>query len=244
MESVPSLASPESGVEVEAVTIDGAGVALEGIDARPTGVDTSTAILFIHENRGLVTYMREVVEALASLGHRVVAPDLLSRLGGTDRVPPDTTTRAIPVDTHVADLIAVADGLASERGVERWAVVGFCFGAEMGWHLVAHRVPAAGVLLYGIGPDSETSSRIRSPVYAVYAEDDQRVNSTVDATLQGLRRAPSRFVLESYPGTLHAFHDHHRLDRFHPDAAVRVWRRIIWFLERHLRDGQELGLPI
>lgn len=238
MDPIPSLESTEVAVDVEFVKIQGAGPMLDGIAARPAGVPTTTAILFIHENRGLVPYMREVVEALASLGHRVVAPDLLSRVGGTDRVPPDTTTRAIPVDTHVADLTAIADGLASERGIERWAVVGFCFGAEMGWHLVADRDPAAAVLLYGIGPNSETSSRIRCPVYAVYAEDDDRVNSTVDATLRGLRSAPSRFVVESYPGTLHAFHDHHRADRFHPDAAVEVWRRITWFLERHLRDAE------
>ena len=239
MDPIPSLVPTGIAVDVEPVRLRGADGPLAGIEARPAGLDPETAILFVHENRGLVPYMWEVVEALASLGHRVVAPDLLSRLGGTDAAGADITTRRIPVEAHLADLTAVADALATTVG--RWAVVGFCFGAEMGWHLVCERDPTTAVLLYGIGRGAEESAGIRCPVYAVYAEDDERVNSTLDPTLAGLRRGSSDYVVESYPRTRHAFHDHHRPDRFHPDAAVEVWRRITWFLDRNLGEAGNPG---
>lgn len=234
MDPVPSLGPARMPVHVEEAEMRGAGRALRVVDAAPAGLDPATAILFVHENRGLVPYMREVIGALASLGHRVVAPDLLSRLGGTGEVDPGTTTRAIASETHVADLLAVADAVAADDRTARWAVVGFCFGAEMGWHVVCAREPSAAVLLYGIGRDAEASSRIRCPVYAVYAEDDDRVNSTLDPTLEGLRDGAADYVVESYPGTRHAFHDHHRRERFHPGAAVEVWRRLVWFLDTRL----------
>ena len=71
---------------------------------------------------------------------------------------------------------------------------------------------------------------IACPVYAVYAEDDPRVNDTLPPLCEALWEAGTDVVLESWPGTKHAFHDHSRPERHHPEAAAAVWERALAFL--------------
>lgn len=189
-------------------------------------------VLLIHENRGMVPYMVMVTEELAAAGYRVVAPDLLSRLGGTDKFADDPTavsTRQIEAKTHVADLLTVYDQMVEAGSIP--AIFGLCFGGEMGWQLITHRRPRGAVLFYGIGPTPEAAAAIDCPVFAVYAEDDPRVNATLDSLTAALAGASGPFILESYPGTRHAFHDRTRPERFNARAAEVAWRHALDFLE-------------
>lgn len=217
-------------VAVDRITVPGAGVHLAATSVTPTQRG-GLPILMIHENRGLVPYMVEVAVALGEAGHPVVAPDLLSRIGGTETFsgdPASVSTRQIDDEVHIDDLTAIFDWMLGHHG--HLAVVGFCFGAEMGWQLLTRRTPDRAVLYYGIGPSPEAAQRIRTPVYAVYAEDDPRVNATVPPLCRALIDSPADIVLESFPGTKHAFHDHTRPDRHHPGAAREVWRRTLAYL--------------
>ncbi len=76
----------------------------------------------VHENKGLVPYVQDVADGLASAGYIAVAPDLLSRDGGTDsfgdpekEVP--RQLREIPTERHIGDLQSVVDWLNSQTGV-------------------------------------------------------------------------------------------------------------------------------
>lgn len=198
---------------------------------RPAGGHGANTVLFIHENRGLVPYMLEVCDGLAANGFDVLAPDLLSRLGGSAAFaaqPDSVTTRRIDVETHLADLVNAFDWMATRQPV--YAVVGFCFGAEMGWTLITRRSPARAALLYGVGPDPTLAPAIHARVWAVYAQDDERVNATFTDLAAALRYSSVQAVTVSYPGTRHAFHDRHRPDRFHPAAAAHVWAALLEFL--------------
>lgn len=194
--------------------------------------DPAGTVLMIHENRGMVPYMLAVAEELAEAGYRVVAPDLLSRIGGTHAYaddPTSVTTRQIDSATHLRDLTAVYDAIVSAEG-ETPAVVGFCFGAEMGWSLITERRSQGAVLFYGIGPSPESVGKIASPIYAVYAEDDPRVNDTFATLGVELAKLDAPYLVESFRGTKHAFHDRTRPDRFHPACAAIVWERTLEFL--------------
>ena len=216
---------------IRTIVVPGSGVDLDAVEAE--GSDPGRIPIFlIHENRGLVPYMLDEIDRLASRGHRVIAPDLLTRVGGTAAQahdPTSVTTRAIPSETHVADLVAAYDWMAERE--DRLAVVGFCFGAEMGWQLVTHRTPDRAVLWYGIGPEPESVPRIRSKVYAAYAEDDDRVNDTLPSLCRALEHSSADITLESFPGTRHAFADHTRSERYHSGAADRLWGRTLDFLD-------------
>lgn len=200
------------------------GAELPVVEYHPERV-TQVPVLLIHENRGVLPSMHDVASALASHGHPVVMPDLLGRVGGTDPQRADTTTRVIPTATHVDDLVAVYDTMTPPV-----AVFGMCFGAEMGWRLITRRRPVLAALWYGIGPEPGDVGRIRTPVFAAYAEDDARVNDTVDDLCAALARTDVPFRLESFPGTVHAFGDHTRPERFRPVPAAMLWDETIAFL--------------
>lgn len=217
---------------IEAITVPGDTIELGALTLERSETHPQRRpILFIHENRGLVPYMRDVIAALGQEGHDVVAPDLLSRVGGTRSyadAPNDISTRAIPSDVHIRDLVSVYDWMHDRHG--DLMVIGFCFGAEMGWQLLTHRAPERAALLYGIGPDPAEVTAITTRVYAAYAEHDPRVNGPLEAMCRALARSDTDMTLESFPRTQHAFHDHTRPDRYSAGAAVRLWERVVDFL--------------
>src|SRR5262249_40275843 len=52
----------------------------------PAGGVPAGGILVIHENRGLVTHIKDVVRRVATAGFSAIAIDLLSRQGGAERL--------------------------------------------------------------------------------------------------------------------------------------------------------------
>lgn len=196
--------------------------------AAPEGWSGGPALVMVHENKGLTDYMRAMASELAGLGYAVLAPDLMSRIGD-----PEATTRALPMGQHVADIVAALDHL--EQQADRVALVGFCFGAEAAMLAALDRAELAAVVAwYGIPPRPEDTSRLTAPLLLMLAADDDRVNRHVPAFLDGLAAEHSDYVVESFPGTLHAFHDRTRPERHHPAAAEAAWAEQERFLRRHL----------
>src|SRR5689334_8505445 len=95
----------------------------------------ATAVLVIHENRGLTDWVRGVADQLAEAGYVAIAPDLLSgtapggggtaELGGSDAVR--KAISSLPPDQVTADLNAVAEYVAHLSACNgQVAVGGFC----------------------------------------------------------------------------------------------------------------------
>src|SRR3990172_12906869 len=59
------------------------GVSIGAYLTRPKGEGRLPAVVVLHENRGLVDHIRDVARRLAKVGYVALAPDLLSRQGGT-----------------------------------------------------------------------------------------------------------------------------------------------------------------
>lgn len=194
-------------------------------------------ILFVHENRGIDGYLIEVVHELADHGYRVIMPDLLTSQGGSRRhladgsEPPSPRER--PHAQHVEDLVHAA------AGEERIIVIGFCFGGELAW-LATSRLPQAVALVvfYGAGPDTATVAGIDVPFLGIYADDDPRVNGTVPDTWAGLEGRSAPAALHRFDGTVHAFHNHHRPERYHERAAHEAWQLTLDWLERMTAIGR------
>jgi dienelactone hydrolase len=182
-------------------------------------------ILFIHENRGLSAYIMAVLDALSAEGFETHTPDLLHRVEpGYDPTTVTTvTTRDITEDTHERDLLDVFDHMAVAP-----VLVGLCFGAEMGWRVAVKRLPKAAALVYGVAPTD--IAQLACPVFAAYAEDDDRVNEGLAGVCAQLSASSVTYRIASYPGTLHAFHDHTRPERFHAGAAAALWADLLEFL--------------
>jgi carboxymethylenebutenolidase len=127
----PLLAS--GAVDGTEAKIPADGVELDAYFAKPAAAAATGGIAVIHENRGLTPYLREVVDGLASNGYMAVAPDLLTREGGTgniDDVPP--VLSEIPRERHTADALAAISFLQSQ-GATKIGIIGFCFGGAVTW---------------------------------------------------------------------------------------------------------------
>src|SRR5258707_672722 len=85
----------------------------------PEVKEKATAVVVIHENRGLTDWVRSVADQLAEAGYIAIAPDLLSGMGpkggGTSDFGGEAVRKAImelPANQVTADLNAAVDYLA------------------------------------------------------------------------------------------------------------------------------------
>jgi carboxymethylenebutenolidase len=184
--------------------------------AFPEVKDKATAVVVIHEIFGLSDWVRSVADQLAEAGYIAIAPDLLSgtapggggtaELGGGDAVR--RAISSLPPDQITADLKAVAEHVAKLPACNgRVAVAGFCWGGAQTFRAATNlKDIKAAFVFYGSGPEDEAGfPRINCPVYGFYAENDNRVNSTLPKSEEAMRKAGKTYEPVTYPGAGHGF---------------------------------------
>lgn len=182
----------------------------------PENKNKATAVLVIHEIFGLSDWVRLVADDLAAEGFIAIAPDLLSGLGpnkaGTADFGGDDGARKavsqLAPEQVTADLKAVADHLSKiPAGNGKFAVAGFCWGGSQTFRFATNcGAMKASHVFYGSGPVLEEElSRIKSPIYGYYAQNDARVNATLDKTSQSMKKLNKAYDPEVYPGAGHGF---------------------------------------
>jgi carboxymethylenebutenolidase len=234
-----SVAVDDPAVVAAAAQFPGEGATLSGYLARPAKEGTFPIVLVCHENRGLTPYVEDVTRRVAKAGYVGLAVDLVSRDGGTakhayDAVP--GVLGAAPPERHVQDFLA---GLAyartqpAARG-DRVGMMGFCFGGGMTWR-VAAALPElrAAVPFYGQPIDVAQVPAIKAAVLAIYAEDDERINTAIPAIEAAMQQHGKTFRKIVYPATKHAFHNDTR-DRYDAGAAQAAWRETLAWFAQHL----------
>src|ERR687896_583331 len=125
--------------------------------ARPVKAGKYPAVIVIHENAGLNDHIRDVARRLTKQGFVALAPDYLSRLGGTMKANPKGEGLAkiremVPwqkVAEDTASGFAYLRVLPDVRG-DQQALMGFCWGGEMTF-AAATQIPTldAVVVYYG-----------------------------------------------------------------------------------------------
>jgi carboxymethylenebutenolidase len=194
------------------------------------------AVLVVHENKGLTDHIRAVTGRLAGDGYFAMAPDLLSRAGGTAGVPDATAALGQLEDADlVADLQSGLAEMARRRPGVPQAAVGFCFGGGMVWQLLNDGATdlAAAVPFYGPAPSNPTFSNTRAAVLGVFAEKDNRVNAGRDALEAALTARGLTHELVTVPGVDHAFFNDTG-PRFNADAATTTYQRVLDWFGQHL----------
>jgi carboxymethylenebutenolidase len=182
----------------------------------PERSDKAPAVLVIHEIYGLTDWIRSLCDQLAEAGYIAIAPDLLSGMapgGGrtSDFESQSKVVEAIsslPPDQITADLNAVADYVKSLPACNgKIAVAGFCWGGTQSFRFATNRSDlSAAFVFYGTGPsDAESIRRINCPVYGFYAENDARVNATLEATSRIMKGEGKVFEPVTYAGAAHGF---------------------------------------
>lgn len=239
---VPGAQSPLSVPEgdpdlvTEDVTFPSQGDEVTAYLARPAAAGTYPAVMICHENRGLTDHIRDVARRFAKEGYVALAPDLLSREGGTatldrDAVPGLLTDAGI--DRHVGDFTAAYEYLQGQDFVEpdRIAMNGYCFGGGVTWQATTQLPLKAAAPFYGPAPDLEDVPNITAAVLGVYAEQDERINAGIEPLRQALEEAGITYQINIYPGVNHAFHNDTG-ERYVEEQATQAWHDMLaWFAQ-------------
>jgi carboxymethylenebutenolidase len=242
--SAAQLAENDPAVLTHNVSYDGKAGPVAGYLARPVKPGKYPGIIVIHENQGLTDHIRDVARRLAKEGYVALAPDFLSRQGGTMKANPkggglanirETTpwqNVAEDVQSGFTYLNALPDVRADKHGL-----IGFCWGGEMTF-AAATQLPAldAAVVFYGRSPNPlDSVKNIRAPLMAHYGEKDQGVNKGIDETMAAMKQHNKVYDYKIYSGAQHAFNNDSNPERYHAQAAQEAWARTLDFFKKNLR---------
>ncbi len=213
------------------------GATVFGYMALPSTPGVYPGVVVIHENRGLVPHIQDVVRRYAKNGFAAIAPDLVSREGGTEAADsaqvPGFLSGADPW-RHADDTVAAGMFLRAQERVhpDAHGISGFCFGGGITWRTaIRDGALAAAVPYYGPPPPLDDATRIKAAVLGLYGELDTRITGSIPDMEAALSTAgvPHDFVV--YPGANHAFFNDTG-DRYNADAAADAWpRTLAWFHE-------------
>ncbi len=207
--------------------------------AKPKNESKFPAVIVIHENRGLVPHIREVTRRMAREGFLSLAPDALSPVGGT---PEDIS--------NVGELFAKLDGNQTTQNfvaavaylkthpnsTGKVGCTGFCWGGAMTNQVAVNSEDLnAAVPYYGRQPEPADVEKIKAPILAHYAENDERINAVIPAFEEALKAAGKEYQIFIYPGTGHGFNNDTNTGRYHAEAAKQAWDRTIEFFRNKLK---------
>lgn len=220
----------------------GAAGDVSAYTARPKGTDRLPAVIVIHENRGLNPHIEDVTRRLALEGFLVLAPDLLSPLGGTPGNEDSAREMIAKLDgaQTVANLRKAVDFLARHaQGNGKVGAVGFCWGGGMVGDLAVQAPSlAAAVVYYGRQPKGAEVKKIQAPLLLHYAGLDKRINEGIAEFESALKQASKRYELHVYAGVNHAFNNDTSEARYNKQAAELAWSRTVAFLKSNLVSGK------
>jgi carboxymethylenebutenolidase len=195
-------------------------------------------VLVAHENRGLNPHIEDIARRLALENFIAVAPDALFPLGG---YPGDEDkARALfgqldQVRTAEDFLAAAAVAKAIAGGSGKLGAIGFCWGGGT-VNMLATRFPDlnAAVPFYGIAPPAAQVPAIKAALLLVFADNDERINSTWPRYEAALKEAKIPFQAMRYPGTEHGFNND-TTPRYDETAARLAWGRAVSLFNATLR---------
>jgi carboxymethylenebutenolidase len=195
-------------------------------------------VLVVHENRGLNPHIGDIARRLALDDFIAVAPDALFPLGGypgDEDKARDLFSKLDQAKTQEDFLAAAAYAKGIQGGNGKLGAVGFCYGGGV-VNMLATRVPdlGAGVPFYGVAPAADKVAGIKAPLLLVYADNDERVNSTFAGYEAALKAAGVKFEAVKYPGTQHGFNND-TTPRYDEAAAKQAWARTLALFNRTLR---------
>jgi carboxymethylenebutenolidase len=215
------------------------GSNLLGYMATPSSGGPFAGVVVIHENRGLLEHHKDVVRRYAKAGFAAVAPDLVSREGGTDNADPDQVpgflANANP-QRHVDDATGAGMFLMSQDGVRSDAhgITGFCFGGGVVWRTIGQDLTvAAAVPFYGPQPPLDTLSHTKAASLGIYAGMDTGITGTAPAVMAALETAGVPHDYHIYPEANHAFFNDTG-ERYDPAAAMDAWSRAVAWFQQYL----------
>src|SRR6267143_2993883 len=233
----PPTAASRPDVHAECVKYLSGKDTITGYLAYPERKDPAPGVVVIHEIFGMSDFIRQTTEQLARDGFLAVAPDLLSRRGGTPASTDDARKliAGLSPDTVTLDLDATVAYLRTLKAArrDRIGVIGFCWGGGQSFRYATNN-PALGAFVVSYGPGAEAAAiaRIRARGLGVYAENDARIDAGLADVAAAVKQYAKDYHYTVYPGVGHGF----LRSREKPEVADSAWRAVIRFLRESLKQ--------
>jgi carboxymethylenebutenolidase len=190
----------------------------------PSG--SGPGVVIIQEWWGLNDQLREVCDAWAADGFTTLAPDLYHGVVTTEPDEAGKLMMSLNIEQAAKDMVGAVDRLAAHEAVTGGVGV-------VGPEHVRAVAPFYGVV--GWPATQPDWSRLACPVQGHYAENDDFAGPDAVAKLADELRALGKQVeIFTYPGTEHAFTNHHRPEVFAEDATALAFERAQTFLRAAL----------
>lgn len=201
-------------------------------------------VIVIQEWWGLVPHIRSVADRLAAAGFVALAPDLFRGVATTEPDEAAKLMMGLRIDEAASDIAAAADHLVRTGLLpgDRCGVMGFCMGG--GLALLAPTVSPhidCAAAFYPAMPWPDFH-----PAWANYAGREALIHQCegdLPSTGPDIARDAAEIaahggvvVVETYPGTQHAFFNDDRPEVHDPSASALGWQRSLDMLHRRL-DG-------
>jgi len=211
---------------------------MRGYLVNPSGDGPFPAVLVVHENRGLNPYIEDVARRAAVEGFLALAPDGLSPIGGYPGNDDDgkVMQKSLDKDKLFTDMLNSAKFLKGHKlSNGKLGATGFCYGGGVVNNLAVRMGTNlnAGVPFYGRAAATEDVAKIRAPLMIQYAENDLRVNASREEYRKALGQNKKEFVMYTYEGTRHGFHNN-STPRYNEEQAKIAWERTMLFFKKHL----------
>lgn len=224
------------------VEFKGPGGTVSGYLTEPKAGGKHPAVIVIHENGGLTDHIRDVARRLAKEGFVALAPDFLSRKGGTEKLNPKggglSNIRELAPEANVAEDVGAAVAyLKSLPEVGNVGLTGFCWGGQQAFNSATQvKGLKAVVVYYGRTPNPpELIEKIEAPVMAHYGGEDKPISDNAPATAEKMKEYHKQFTYKIYPGAKHAFNNDTNADRYNADAAKEAWAKTVDFFKTNLK---------
>lgn len=221
--------------------------------------DNRTGVILIHEVWGLNKNIRSLADRLAAEGYLVLAPDLISQTGITEKIDqsilaevanPATRDEAqkkmrsimSPIRSEefgretVERLKICFNYLKQDYGLEKIAVMGFCFGGTYSYSQAVNEQDLSAVVpFYGHAPEKEEElARISCPIMAFYGEKDTALVGDLPRLKISMKKFNKDFRFKVYRNAGHAFMNDTNPTTYNKEAADDAWKEALQFLEEHL----------
>ena len=199
-------------------------------------------VVVLQEWWGLNAQIKEVCDRFASEGFTALAPDIYRGEVTTEPDEAGKMMMALNIERAAKDMAGAIDFLRAHEAVTSNGVglIGFCMGGGLALWLATLRpddvlavVPFYGIIPWeGAQPDY---TKMRAALQGHYAQNDDFAGPAAVAELEDqLSAAGKHYEFFLYPGTEHAFTNHHRPEVFHEQHSETAWERTIAFLREHV----------
>ena len=218
------------------------GTSIGAYLTRPKGDGTRPAVVVLHGWDGINDHIRDVARRLAKAGYVALAPDLLSRQGGTNSFPNSEAAieagRKLDDEMITNDLAGGVNFLKGQNFVRasKIGVIGFCWGGGKALMFTTRSKDlSASVIYYGANPRNlEDVKNITASVLGQYGGADERITSGVPKLEETMKKYGKSFEYKIYAGAPHAFNSDTSPQSYREDAAKEAWAKTLEFFKKQL----------